>query len=892
MPIELGSLNIPLTATGRDAVLQAFAEVERAGQKAGAAVTVTVQAPGAARAAESIGAIGQVTDRVVEKLRLMGVAEKDIAATLERSAPAIQRVVSATEGLVRARQAAATAVGSPASTSPQATQQLVAQQAAAQATTAAMRELRAAGALTFDRIARDATQATADYRAGIITLEDYQVALRVAREEATALRQASANLSTQQLASFNRVLAQTAEGAGSARREARGFATQWSNVGQVLSASSTTARGGINRVTSAAAQLAVQALGTRSAVGSLVTGGLISLGASAGVTLAVVAGAAAIGYAWDRVTKSARETREAMEKLHDELNKPTTQQAAALDVALTQKGVGLARQALAKAQQPTDVFDRGTGGIRQIPADPSKVAQAQADLDAKLRDLAKARAAAEAEDRRGTEASIGTLTKSIELRTASATQIRQAIGLLPILKRASDDDTKSVSEQNVAREQYNALVAAFKKVADEESDARKKLLQGMRDEAELLLTVASQRSLTAAETDRLRSVYERITEALKAKNLTDREQLDLLKEQARAQAELGRQTSATRTTRGSSFGQGTAETGFGIGRPKTPALEQITFGADEDKTGDFFAGGALDAFTEDLDASVKGAADRIGDAQATLQGRMEEFGDGLRLSAAESLAQGLAEGITAGFTTFFQTGSVEKGAAALTAGLLSAIGGAMVKFGEAGLVASTLMQQAMSALASLNPFAAAAAFVGLIAVGSLLQAAASSAFGGGSRGGGAAGAIAQPTTTRVTVGAGGAITNREEVAESRTAPAAAARGLAVPARAVSAVDRVAAPDATPRRLAPAAFTPAPRISPAVVRVILANQQPEAMRRTTPSVPVPSTAARQAAAIPAPQETHNHFVIIGPNDGSAQRQIVELINRAAQRGHFVKSRGER
>lgn len=519
---------------------------------------------------------------------------------------------------------------------------------------------------------------------------------------------------------------------------------------------------GIKRVTSGVAQLAVSALGARSAVGSLAVGGLAAFGASAGLTLAVVAGTALIAAGYNAITKSSREAKEKVKELREELEKPTEQQTVANNRGLIQAALTDAEKKLAEAKGGSDLSN--LAGVPHI-VDEKRVAKAQALVDALRRDLEKLGTAARDLDTKGTDESIETLTKAVELRTASAHQIRQAIGLLPILKAQSEDESKTLIEQNHAREQYNALVAAFKSLSKDDTDARKKALDAMRDESALMVELSQQRTLTSAEVTRLRGVYNDLTTALEKTNLTDRERLDLIRAQTAALAELARQTSTSFTTKGSTFGQS-------FGRSKTPGLDQIKFGPDGDTTSDFFAGGAGADFQKDVSGVAKRGSDAVRIAIDEANENLAQGLDDMRTRLAEGLTQSLVEGIATGFETAVATGSIENGAKTLLASLLNGLGDAAISFGVASLGIAKLMQAIKSALSSLNPALAIPAAIGLIALGGLLKGAASRMFSGGGGGGGSVSVGGGSTTSRITVGADGGISRQSQPVPDTAAPRA------------------------------------------------------------------------------------------------------------------------
>jgi tape measure domain-containing protein len=98
---------------------------------------------------------------------------------------------------------------------------------------------------------------------------------------------------------------------------------------------------------------------------------------------------------------------------------------------------------------------------------------------------------------------------------------------------------------------------------------------------------------------------------------------------------------------------------------------------------------------------------------------------------AETIANTLVDSLANGIETAVQTGSLGEGFKALTRTLLSGLGSALISFGRTAIMASALMKKFMSAMASMNPFAAVAAGIGMVALGAMLKGAAQRSFGGG-----------------------------------------------------------------------------------------------------------------------------------------------------------------
>jgi hypothetical protein len=106
---------------------------------------------------------------------------------------------------------------------------------------------------------------------------------------------------------------------------------------------------------------------------------------------------------------------------------------------------------------------------------------------------------------------------------------------------------------------------------------------------------------------------------------------------------------------------------------------------------------------------------------------------------ADTIANTLVDSLATGIETAVATGSLGEGFKALTNTLLSGLGSALIAFGRTAIMASTLMKEFMSAMASMNPFAALAAGIGMVALGSMIKGAAQRSFGGGGGTGGGGG---------------------------------------------------------------------------------------------------------------------------------------------------------
>lgn len=144
---------------------------------------------------------------------------------------------------------------------------------------------------TFSRISTDIKLATKDFRAGRIGVEEYNAALRFARQEAIALKGSGVAPLGAELTSFNTVMKQTGGNTLSARR---GLGTMRSAMGS-LAATSMGLSGRLGEVSSIIGQFAF---------GSL-------------ATLGVFGGLAAIGLAFRHIRKDAGDAKDKIKEFID-----------------------------------------------------------------------------------------------------------------------------------------------------------------------------------------------------------------------------------------------------------------------------------------------------------------------------------------------------------------------------------------------------------------------------------------------------------------------------------------------------------------------------------------------------------------------------------------------
>jgi hypothetical protein len=143
----------------------------------------------------------------------------------------------------------------------------------------------------FRSLQTDIKQSSADFKAGIISIRDYQNALAAARQQAIGLRSAGLQPAGQELAAFNSILVATGPRLERARR---GLGTM---------------RGGL-------VSLAASTVGARGPLGAL-TSGLLLFGAGSTIGLGVAAGLAALAVGFHKIREGARDAAEMVKKYAD-----------------------------------------------------------------------------------------------------------------------------------------------------------------------------------------------------------------------------------------------------------------------------------------------------------------------------------------------------------------------------------------------------------------------------------------------------------------------------------------------------------------------------------------------------------------------------------------------
>jgi hypothetical protein len=143
----------------------------------------------------------------------------------------------------------------------------------------------------FRSLQADVKQASADFKAGVISIGDYQTAIRTARQEAISLRSAGLAPVGRELSSFSQVMVATTPRIEGARR-------------------------GLGTLRGAMVGLAGSMVGVRGPLNALVSG-LLLFGTGGAIGAGVAAGLAALAFGFNKLRQGAKDAAEAVKTYAD-----------------------------------------------------------------------------------------------------------------------------------------------------------------------------------------------------------------------------------------------------------------------------------------------------------------------------------------------------------------------------------------------------------------------------------------------------------------------------------------------------------------------------------------------------------------------------------------------
>jgi hypothetical protein len=506
-------------AVAAEGLADASGDVATAGEAVSAASgDIATEAAQAARSSE--GLAGALADEAQAASDAAGStanvvdAQGEIAASAGQAAKGASALAGSLTDEQRAAQAAAEATGGANSEFRKA---YLAEQQAVSATKALEQAL--------TQLDQDIKLATAHFRSGRITAEDFATALQHARQSALSLSGTN-TLTGRSLNQFNSILKQTAgvaDGAASAT-----IRTGTASAG---------ASRHIGTLRSAFVQLGAGLAGVRGGVGALANA-LLAFGVGGAISAAVAAGIAAIAFAYDKITESARKAKEEVEKLQEALSRRSADRTPPIVQAQNDLNKLLRRReqvqaqidALNDKQQRVQVANPIT--VLAVERLHKKAIEERFQLDVSIAE--QERVLAEAREERQRELAEKELDRTQKIRAATFQRaaalahaiesgqrdnatVTEAVQLAKALAVESRDVTKSQEDRNAAGE---ASLRVFRTLSTISREA-------LQEEIALLAQRVERGEETAQDQTRIAELEDQITAKLAKGNLSRKDQLDL-----------------------------------------------------------------------------------------------------------------------------------------------------------------------------------------------------------------------------------------------------------------------------------------------------------------------------------------------------------------------------
>jgi hypothetical protein len=505
-------------------------------------------------------------------------------------------------------------------------------------------------------------------------------------------------------------------------------------------ASGALAARGMDRVTDAVKDIGRQAAGVDRDVGNLAVG-LINLAGGGTLVTAAVGG---LVFAYTQLTAASRAAHDENEKFVTSLvataekGAPAAEAIRGMDAAV--KDLALHQRELSGLQNPGASAGWFTAIAPLVYRALGLTAKAQ-------REIADAQTATGQAGKDYVTSTMQASAEAVKFGTASAFTRRQLEAYLDTLRATRDNEALATDARNAAAKELDSLTSAMGKTVEKGQN----LAQSLAEQVSYYGQLAQLHPLTSQQLDELTGVLNAVTAAESDANTTRKDAIALLGAERQALALLG----------GEAAKQAEKDLRASVGRspftaPQRPAdgrsLAPFAVPDGLIDTRSILSPSLVQGLEAGMDETIRSLDKTL--AKAAREAQFTQIQQGF----AQSISQSITDGITAGFDTALASGDIGAGFGALIGTLLSGIGAAMEQFGAAALVASQFMQSIMSSLMALDPSGAAAAAIGMIAMGAVFKAlgnAASSAFGGGGgTGGGGVGGVRgrdEAETTRIIV---------------------------------------------------------------------------------------------------------------------------------------------
>jgi hypothetical protein len=514
---------------------------------------------------------------------------------------------------------------------------------------------------------------------------------------------------------------------------------------------------GVEKVADGLRGLGREAIGVNRDVSNLLSG-LLMFESGGLVAAGAIAGLGAVALAFEFLTRKTREEQEANDKVVDSLaataeqGNTTAHAIRNMDAAVS--SLALHQSQLFELKNPTAAAGLfagfGPGAAGGLGAALPFIARL-IGLTEKEEEAVKRAGVATGQAGKGyVTSTMQASAEAVKFGHASDFVRRQLEAYLRTLRATAADESKTTDERNAAAKELDSLTSAMGKTVAKGQT----LAQSLAEQVNYYGQLAQLHPLTSQQLDELSGVLNAVTAAEQDANTSRKDAIALLGAERQALALLG----------GEAAKQAEKDLRASVGRspftaPQRPADgRSLTPFAVPDgliDTRSIISPSLVQGLEAGMDETIRSLDKTL--AQAAREAQFTQIQQGF----AQSISQSITDGITAGFDTAIASGDIGAGFGALIGTLLSGIGTAMEQFGAAALVASQFMQAIMKALMALDPSGAAAAAIGMIAMGAVFKAlgnAASSAFGGGGgTGGGGVGGVGgvrgrdQAETTRIIV---------------------------------------------------------------------------------------------------------------------------------------------
>jgi hypothetical protein len=331
------------------------------------------------------------------------------------------------------------------------------------------------------------------------------------------------------------------------------------------------------------------------------------------------------------------------------------------------------------------------------------------------------------------------VAETIQIRGKNTESVQRATSWQAFLNAEAQKSIYTIPQQNALLSASAAITDALTDKTETRTTSTRSLADVERERTAVLLELLKLEAPTPERWAEIRTRADVLTAALASGNVPLAERVNLLKELAAIEA-------------GTGFGTVEPSLDFQPQQPPRPTLRGI-----EPPTQEGESAAAPDSLFEgdDISARLHRAiveSGKTAEEAATIAA--EQFH-----AAGASLASSFEQGLVGAFESIGRGGSFGQMIAGFAGQMLQALGNMAIKFGVAVSGIGALMESAMKALASLNPFVAIAAGVALVALGSALGGAASKSFGGSAPGG--SGGELRPITTTYRVPASNLAQARE-----------------------------------------------------------------------------------------------------------------------------------